>query len=141
MKDVWTAGQPRTYLGMLADGFPNMLMVLGPHTARGNIPQAIEHCVNFQAGLLRFMKENNYRRVETRPEHVAEWTDTVIKASEGLLASKIDSWQTGVNRNVDGRAGTPRARLQRQWCALPQEDRRNGPRELSGTQFPLVRRG
>jgi hypothetical protein len=26
-----------TYLGMLAEGFPNMLMVLGPHTARGNI--------------------------------------------------------------------------------------------------------
>ena len=103
LKDVWNAGQPRTYLGMLADGFPNMLMVLGPHTARGNIPQAIEHCVNFQAGLLRFMKDNNYRRVETRPEHVAEWTDTVIKASEGLLASKINSWQTGVNRNVAGR--------------------------------------
>lgn len=103
LKDVWTAGQPRTYLGMLADGFPNMLMVLGPHTARGNIPQAIEHCVNFQAGLLRFMKESNHTRVETRPEHVAEWTETVIKASEGLLASKIDSWQTGVNRNVAGR--------------------------------------
>jgi hypothetical protein len=25
---------------MLAEGFPNMMMVLGPHTARGNIPQA-----------------------------------------------------------------------------------------------------
>jgi cation diffusion facilitator CzcD-associated flavoprotein CzcO len=103
LKDVWKAGQPRTYLGMLADGFPNMLMVLGPHTARGNIPHAIEHCVNFHAGLLRFMKENNYTRVETRPEQVAEWTETVIKASEGLLASEIDSWQTGVNRNVEGR--------------------------------------
>jgi cation diffusion facilitator CzcD-associated flavoprotein CzcO len=103
LKDVWKAGQPRTYLGMLADGFPNMLMVLGPHTARGNIPHAIEHCVNFHAGLLRFMKENNHTRVETRPEQVAEWTETVIKASEGLLASQVDSWQTGVNRNVDGR--------------------------------------
>jgi cation diffusion facilitator CzcD-associated flavoprotein CzcO len=103
LKDVWKAGQPRTYLGMLADGFPNMLMVLGPHTARGNIPHAIEHCVNFHAGLLGFMKENNHTRVETRPEQVAEWTETVIKASEGLLASQVDSWQTGVNRNVDGR--------------------------------------
>ncbi|MGD9803556.1 MAG: flavin-containing monooxygenase [Hyphomicrobiaceae bacterium] len=104
LKDVWVDGQPRTFLGMLADGFPNMLMVLGPHTARGNIPQAIEHCVNFQAGLLRFMKENGYSRVATQPEHVAEWTETVIKASEPLLSSKIDSWQTGVNRNVEGRS-------------------------------------
>jgi hypothetical protein len=34
---------------------------------------------------------------------VAEWTRTVIKASEPLLSSKVDSWQTGVNRNVEGR--------------------------------------
>jgi cation diffusion facilitator CzcD-associated flavoprotein CzcO len=103
LKDVWVDGQPRTYLGMLADGFPNMLMVLGPHTARGNIPQAIEHSGNFQAGLLRFMKENHYARVEPRREHVDEWTETVIKAAEPLLSSKVDSWQTGVNRNVAGR--------------------------------------
>ena len=103
LKDAWTDGQPRTYLGMLADGFPNMLMALGPHTARGNIPQAIEHSVNFQAGLLRFMKEQSYTRVETRPAHVAAWTETVINAAEPLLSSKVDSWQTGVNRNVDGR--------------------------------------
>src|SRR6185312_1853860 len=76
LKDVWADG-PRTYLGMLAEGFPNMLMVLGPHTARGNIPQAIEHSVEFQ---------------------------TVIKAAEPLLSSKVDSWQTGVNRNVEGRS-------------------------------------
>ena len=35
---------------MLAEGFPNMLMVLGPHTARGNIPQAIEHSVEWPGG-------------------------------------------------------------------------------------------
>ena len=49
------------------------------------------------------MREHNYTRVETRPEHVAEWTQIVIKAAERLLSSKVDSWQTGVNRNVDGR--------------------------------------
>ncbi|HYZ22361.1 MAG TPA: NAD(P)/FAD-dependent oxidoreductase [Rhodopila sp.] len=103
LKDAW-AESPRTYLGMLAEGFPNMLMVLGPHTARGNIPQAVEHSVEFQAGLLRFMQKLGYTRVETRPEHVAEWTETVIKAAEPLLSSKVDSWQTGVNRNVAGRS-------------------------------------
>ena len=102
LKDAW-AESPRTYLGMLAEGFPNMLMVLGPHTARGNIPQAVEHSVEFQAKLLRFMLEHNHTRVETRPEQVAEWTQTVIKAAEPLLSSKVDSWQTGVNRNVEGR--------------------------------------
>jgi hypothetical protein len=88
----------------LIDGFPNLLMVLGPHTARGNIPRAIEHSVEWQTGLLRFMREHDYTRVETCPEHVAEWTQIVVKAAERLLSSKVDSWQTGVNRNVDGRS-------------------------------------
>jgi cation diffusion facilitator CzcD-associated flavoprotein CzcO len=103
LKDAW-AENPRTYLGMLAEGFPNMLMVLGPHTARGNIPQAIEHSVDFQTGILRYMQAHNYTTVETRPELVDEWTETVIKAAEPLLSSKVDSWQTGVNRNVEGRS-------------------------------------
>jgi cation diffusion facilitator CzcD-associated flavoprotein CzcO len=103
LKDVWADG-PRTYLGQLVDGFPNLLMVLGPHTARGNIPRAVEHSVEWQTGLLRFMRSHNYTRVETRPEHVAEWTQIVVKAAERLLSSKVDSWQTGVNRNVDGRS-------------------------------------
>ena len=102
LKDAWADG-PRTFLGMLAEGFPNMLMVLGPHTARGNIPQAIEHSVEFQAAMLRFMQQHDYTRVETRPEQVDAWTETVIKAAEPLLSSKVDSWQTGVNRNVEGR--------------------------------------
>ena len=102
LRDAWADG-PRTYLGMLAEGFPNMLMVLGPHTARGNIPQAIEHSVEFQAGMLRFMQEHGHTRIETRREYVDEWTETVIKAAEPLLSSKVDSWQTGVNRNVEGR--------------------------------------
>jgi cation diffusion facilitator CzcD-associated flavoprotein CzcO len=102
LKDAW-AETPRTYLGMLAEGFPNMLMVLGPHTARGNIPQAISHSVEFQAGLLGFMQEHDYKRVETRSEQVDEWTQIVIKAGEALLSFKIDSWQNGVNRNVEGR--------------------------------------
>jgi cation diffusion facilitator CzcD-associated flavoprotein CzcO len=77
LKDAWADG-PRTYLGMLAEGFPNMLMVLGPHTARGNIPQAIEHSVEFQVGLLKHILANKFARVETRPEKVDEWTEIVI---------------------------------------------------------------
>ncbi len=103
LRDAWGDG-PRTYLGLLPEGFPNLLMVLGPHTARGNIPRAVEHGVEWLTGLLSFMQEHDHTRVETRPERVAEWTETVIKASEPLLSSKVDSWQTGVNRNVEGRS-------------------------------------
>ena len=103
LKDVWTDGQPRTFLGMLAEGFPNLLMILGPHTARGNIPQAIEHCVEWQTRLVRHMRDHGLKRVEPKREQVDAWTTMVVNAAEPLLSSKVDSWQTGVNRNVEGR--------------------------------------
>jgi cation diffusion facilitator CzcD-associated flavoprotein CzcO len=102
LKDDWR-GMPRTLLGMMAEGFPNMLMVLGPHTARGNIPRNIEEIVDWQAGLLRFMRRHGHRRVAPRPGPVADWVRHVEQASEGLLFAQVDSWQTGVNRNVEGR--------------------------------------
>ena len=49
------------------------------------------------------MQQHNYTHVETRPQKVDEWTRIVIKAGEALLSFKVDSWQNGVNRNVDGR--------------------------------------
>jgi hypothetical protein len=60
----------RSNLGMLAKGFPNMLMVLG-RKPLGNITQAISHSVEFQADMLRFMQQHTYTHVETRLE---KWT-------------------------------------------------------------------
>ena len=80
-----------------------MFMILGPHTARGNIPRNIEEVVDWQTGLIKFMLENGHRRVETRSEHVDRWEKAVNEAVENLLFAQIDSWQTGVNQNVEGR--------------------------------------
>jgi len=102
LKDDWVA-TPRTYLGVQAEGYPNMLMILGPHTARGNIPRNIEEIVEWVTGLVKHMRDNNLSRVEPRPEAVEQWAQHVEKAASGLLFSHVNSWQTGVNRNVEGR--------------------------------------
>ena len=102
LKDDWTE-LPRTFLGMLVQGFPNMFMILGPHTARGNIPRNIEEIVDWQTQLIKHMWERGFSRVEPRAKAVDSWVDAVNKACEGLLFSQIDSWQTGVNKNVEGR--------------------------------------
>src|SRR3984893_7988227 len=44
LKDRWKNG-PETYLGVMVNGFPNMMMLMGPHTALGNIPRSIEYNV------------------------------------------------------------------------------------------------
>ena len=102
MKDDW-ATNPRTMLGVQAEGFPNLFMVLGPHTARGNIPRNIEELVDWVTGMIRFMREQGHTRAEPRTEAVDEWASLCEKASAPLLSSKIASWQTGVNQNVAGK--------------------------------------
>jgi cation diffusion facilitator CzcD-associated flavoprotein CzcO len=102
LKDKWRDG-PQTFLGILVDGFPNMLMVMGPHAGLGNFPRAAEYTVDWVTGLLRFAHERGLTRVEATAAGVAQWTDHVIAASEGLLFTEVDSWMTGVNRNVAGK--------------------------------------
>jgi len=102
LKHDWI-GMPRTFLGVLAEGYPNMLMILGPHTARGNIPRNIEQLVDWVTRLVGHMRKNRLSRVEPRPNAVDWWIRHCEDAASVLLSSRIGSWQTGVNRNVAGR--------------------------------------
>ncbi len=102
LKDKWKGG-PQTYLGMLVEGFPNMMMQMGPHTALGNIPRSIEYSVEWVTGLLRHAREHDVTRIEATPDGVESWTDHVKSLGVGLLSNEIDSWMTGINRNVEGK--------------------------------------
>ena len=102
LKDKW-AGGPQTYLGVLVEGFPNMLMLMGPHTALGNIPRSVEYNVEWVTGLLRFAGEHGLTRVEATVAGVHSWTDHVKSLGVGLLSNEVDSWMTGINRNVEGK--------------------------------------
>ena len=57
LKDKWADG-PQTFLGVQVEGFPNMFMLMGPHTALGNIPRSIEYNVDWVTGLIRYMREH-----------------------------------------------------------------------------------
>ena len=102
LKDEWV-DMPRTLYGMQVEGYPNLFMILGPHTARGNIPRSIEDVVDWQTGLIEHMREHGLTHVEPKSAAVDDWVVTVTDASARLLSSRIGSWQTGVNRNVEGR--------------------------------------
>ncbi len=102
LKDKWTHG-PQTFMGVQVEGFPNMLMVVGPHTALGNIPRSIEYNVEWVTGLIGYMREHNLTRADARPEAVADWTEHVKAAGAGLLSNEVNSWMTGINTNVDGK--------------------------------------
>jgi cation diffusion facilitator CzcD-associated flavoprotein CzcO len=102
LKDKWKDG-PQTYLGVFVEGFPNLMMVVGPHAGLGNFPRVAEYSVEWVTGLIRHACEHGLTRVEATPAGVADWTDHVKSLGEGLLMNEIDSWMTGVNRNVAGK--------------------------------------
>ena len=81
-----------------------MMMLMGPHTALGNIPRSIEYSVDWVTGLIRFAREKNLTRLEPTAEGVASWTDHVKALGVGLLSNEVDSWMTGINRNVEGKS-------------------------------------
>jgi cation diffusion facilitator CzcD-associated flavoprotein CzcO len=102
LKEKWKDG-PQTFLGILVDGFPNMLMVMGPHAGLGNFPRAAEYSADWVTRLIRFARDRGLTRIEATAAGAKAWTDHVIAASEGLLFTEVDSWMTGINRNVEGK--------------------------------------
>ncbi|KAM0429796.1 hypothetical protein ACHAPT_006402 [Fusarium lateritium] len=101
---IWVDHRPSTFLGMTVPSMPNMFMVLGPHQPFGNATRSIEHAVKVISNLLQYCKDNNYSYAEPTQEAVDEWTDHVVECSKSqTLMNEIDSWMTGVNKNVKGK--------------------------------------
>ena len=121
LRERWRSGLS-TFVGVMVDGFPNLFMVMGPHTALGNIPRSIEYNVEWIRDLLAHLGRGGYRYADARPEAVEEWTAFVKKKGEGLLANEVDSRMTGVNQNVEGKQVRIVARYSgtapeyREWC-------------------------
>jgi cation diffusion facilitator CzcD-associated flavoprotein CzcO len=132
LKDKWRSGI-ETFMGVQVSGFPNMMMLVGPHTALGNIPRSIEYNVDWVTGLMRHMKEHDLTLAEAKPEAVDAWTGFVKEKAQGLLSNEVDSWMTGVNLNVDGKSQRIIARYSgsapdyRAWCDRVAKD---GYREM-----------
>ncbi|KAK5719656.1 hypothetical protein LTR17_015283 [Elasticomyces elasticus] len=89
LKDRWE-GSPRTYS-------------MGPHQSYGNIPRSIEYAVNWITDALAYFRDKDITYVEAKPEGVDMWTEHVIDAAKGSLANEVDSWMTGINKNLPGK--------------------------------------
>ncbi|HMM76703.1 MAG TPA: NAD(P)/FAD-dependent oxidoreductase [Gammaproteobacteria bacterium] len=102
--DKWAEG-PRTFLGLLHEGFPNLVTLVGPHNAATfcNMPRCIEQNVEWVTRLLARLRAQGRTRIEPTPAAEDEWTAHVLDGAARMLLTKVDSWFNGVNRNVAGR--------------------------------------
>ena len=106
LKDKWAEG-PKTYLGLQFAGFPNLFALAGPHSATPfcNMPRCIEQNVDWVTDLIHFMRANGYQRVEPAPAAEEAWTAFVHQIAGFFLFSRVDSWMTGVNKNLAEKRG------------------------------------
>lgn len=109
LRETWRKGV-ETFHGYQCVGFPNLLMVMGPMGALGNITRSIEYNVDWVSKLLAYVQKMKYSRIEPRYESVQSWMDVVRESNIGLLSNEVDSWMTGVNSNVEGKTSRVLAR-------------------------------
>ena len=103
LREKWQGG-PATFLGIMVNGFPNMLMPTGPQSGSGsfNFPRGIEIGVNWCTDLISFIRDHGHTRAEATAEAEREWVEHVTEMYSTMLMRKAKSWFTGYNSNVEG---------------------------------------
>lgn len=98
LKHAWHEG-PRTYLGLMTAGFPNMFIITGPGSPSvlSNMMVSIEQHVEWIGDLLAYMEKNRLQTVEPTPEAQEAWVDHVNELADRTLYPQANSWYLGAN--------------------------------------------
>jgi cyclohexanone monooxygenase len=98
LADQWEAG-PRTYLGLMVSGFPNMFVVTGPGSpsVKTQMILAIEQHTDWIADCLTYMRSQGYSRIEATPAAQDAWVEHVNHVADSTLYPLANSWYVGAN--------------------------------------------
>ena len=98
LADKWQAG-PRTYLGLMTAGFPNMFMITGPGSPSvlSNMMVSIEQHVDWISDCLAHLTERRLDRIEPTLAAEDEWVQHVNDVAYTTLYPQAASWYMGAN--------------------------------------------
>lgn len=98
LADKWSAG-PRSYLGLMSAGFPNMFTITGPGSPSvlSNMVTSIEQHVDWIGGLLATGCKGDRTVIEPMPEAEEVWTAHVTAVAEPTIFMQANSWYLGAN--------------------------------------------
>ena len=98
LKEKWSEG-PRTYLGVMSHGYPNLFMITGPGSPSvlSNMIVSIEQHVDWIADALEHLRGSGRARIEPVKEAEDKWVDTVNEAANMSLMPRANSWYMGAN--------------------------------------------
>jgi len=98
LNDKWAAG-PRTFLGLMSAGFPNLFVVTGPGSPSvlSNMIVSIEQHVDWIADCLAYMREQSLDTMEAEIDAEDKWVTHVNEVAYATLYPTANSWYMGAN--------------------------------------------
>ncbi len=98
LKEDWASG-PRSYLGLMTAGYPNLFTITGPGSPSilTNVIVSIEQHVEFIADLLAHMRAVGARIVDACEDAQDDWGRRVEQAANNTLMPQANSWYMGAN--------------------------------------------
>jgi cyclohexanone monooxygenase len=98
LKDKWETG-PRTYLGLMVAGFPNLFIVTGPGSPSvlSNMVVSIEQHVEWISDCIGAMSQLQMDAIEATSEAEAAWVAHVNEVANMTLYPQANSWYMGAN--------------------------------------------
>jgi cation diffusion facilitator CzcD-associated flavoprotein CzcO len=99
LEEYWADG-PRTFMGVMCHGFPNLFFPAGPHGAAGNNPRYGEDQVNFVADAIEYMREHGHSVMEVPEELEQKWNQMV---AELALYSSFGEHSYFYGTNIEGK--------------------------------------
>jgi cyclohexanone monooxygenase len=98
LKEKWEGG-PRTYLGLMVSGFPNMFIVTGPGSPSvlSNMVVSIEQHVDWISDCIAAMGNRQMDAIEATPQAEEAWVAHVNEVANMTLYPQANSWYMGAN--------------------------------------------
>ena len=98
LKDKWSAG-PRTYLGVMSAGFPNLFIITGPGSPSVlvNMIVGIEQHIEWISACLQHLRGRGLTRIDAQKAFEDRWVEHVNAAADRTLFPLADSWFIGAN--------------------------------------------
>ena len=98
LRDKWAQG-PRSYLGLMSAGFPNLFIITGPGSPSVlvNMVVGIEQHVEWIARCLTDLRAAGHTRIDATLAAEDRWVAHVTAAANRTLFPQADSWFLGAN--------------------------------------------
>jgi len=98
LNQKWAEG-PRTYLGLMSAGFPNLFIITGPGSPSvlSNMIVSIEQHVDWIADCLAYLRERGLDTMEAKKEDEDNWVAHVNEVAYTTLYPQANSWYMGAN--------------------------------------------